>query len=189
MLASNTFLILMNFLKTKPFINIFKSPLFLAQESNKKIIILLCLAAVLITLGMPGPSIAETYQYDTTGRLTKVIYDDGSSIEYQYDNAGNIISTNICVPTGQEVCGDHVDNNCDGRTDEGCCPAEGDVNQDNSVTAADALMAFQYYLGLTNINQCQQDQADVNNDNSITPSDALCIFQEYLGLESCLTAP
>lgn len=33
---------------------------------------------------------AELYQYDDTGRLTGVIYDDGTSIAYTYDAAGNI---------------------------------------------------------------------------------------------------
>ena len=33
---------------------------------------------------------AETYQYDPAGRLTNVTYDDGSRIDYTYDNAGNI---------------------------------------------------------------------------------------------------
>ncbi len=32
---------------------------------------------------------AETYSYDDAGRLTKVVYDDGSFIRYQYDANGN----------------------------------------------------------------------------------------------------
>lgn len=35
---------------------------------------------------------AELYQYDDTGRLTGVIYDDGTSITYGYDAAGNILT-------------------------------------------------------------------------------------------------
>lgn len=34
---------------------------------------------------------AEEYRYDENDRLIKVIYDDGSYIEYHYDNTGNII--------------------------------------------------------------------------------------------------
>ncbi|MDH5784448.1 MAG: hypothetical protein OEZ16_02435 [Chromatiales bacterium] len=33
---------------------------------------------------------AETYQYDDAGRLTRVIYDNGTNITYTYDNMGNI---------------------------------------------------------------------------------------------------
>jgi YD repeat-containing protein len=32
---------------------------------------------------------ATTYEYDTLGRVIKVIYDDGSYVQYQYDAAGN----------------------------------------------------------------------------------------------------
>ncbi len=35
--------------------------------------------------------LAEEYQYDENDRLVKVIYDDGSYIEYHYDKTGNII--------------------------------------------------------------------------------------------------
>ena len=40
---------------------------------------------------------AETYTYDTVGRLTSVTYDDGSSITYNYDNAGNILKETIFI--------------------------------------------------------------------------------------------
>lgn len=33
---------------------------------------------------------AETYQYDKLNRLTKVIYEDGSYISYEYDASGNL---------------------------------------------------------------------------------------------------
>ena len=36
---------------------------------------------------------AEEYEYDDLDRVVKVIYEDGSYIEYEYDNNGNI--TNI----------------------------------------------------------------------------------------------
>jgi len=37
-------------------------------------------------------SLADTYEYDVSGRLTKVVYDDGSSTSYTYDGLGNVIS-------------------------------------------------------------------------------------------------
>ena len=71
------------------------------------------------------------------------------------------------------------------------CPPNGDVDQNGSVTAADALLAFQQTLGLAQLSACQRTIADVSPepadpDGSITASDALCIFQNALGLPSCL---
>ena len=77
------------------------------------------------------------------------------------------------------------------RRDVEPCPPDGDVDQNGSVTAADALLAFQQALGLAQLSACQRSVADVfpqpaTPDGSITASDALCIFQKALGLPSCL---
>lgn len=37
------------------------------------------------------PVEAEKYEYDRLGRVTKVTYEDGSSITYEYDANGNIL--------------------------------------------------------------------------------------------------
>ena len=79
------------------------------------------------------------------------------------------------------------------RRDIEPCPPDGDVDQNGSVTAADALLAFQQALGLAQLNACQQSIADVfpqpaTPDGAITASDALCIFQKALSLPSCLDA-
>ena len=71
------------------------------------------------------------------------------------------------------------------------CLPNGDVDRNGSVTAADALLAFQQALGLTQLTACQRDIADVTPlpsapDGNITASDALCIFQKALSLPSCL---
>ena len=73
------------------------------------------------------------------------------------------------------------------------CLPDGDVDQNGSVTAADALLVFQQALGLAQMSACQQTIADVfpqptSPDGAITASDALCIFQKALGLPSCLDA-
>ena len=73
---------------------------------------------------------------------------------------------------------------------QGCRP-DGDVDQNGSVTAADALLAFQQALSLATLNMCQLSIANVfplptTPDGAITASDALCIFQKALGLPSCL---
>ena len=71
------------------------------------------------------------------------------------------------------------------------CQPDGDVDRNGSVTAADALLAFQQALDLTQLTACQRDIADVTPlpsapDGNITASDALCIFQKALSLPSCL---
>ena len=68
---------------------------------------------------------------------------------------------------------------------------DGDVDQNGSVTAADALLAFQQALSLADLSVCQLSIADVfpqpsTPDGNITASDALCIFQKALALPSCL---
>ncbi len=45
---------------------------------------------------------ATEYSYDAIGRLTKVVYSDGTAVSYTYDSAGNRLSqvvTNPAVPT------------------------------------------------------------------------------------------
>ena len=71
------------------------------------------------------------------------------------------------------------------------CLPDGDVDQNGSVTAADALLAFQQALSLVDLDACQLSIADVYPqpaapDGNITASDALCIFQKALSLPSCL---
>ena len=73
------------------------------------------------------------------------------------------------------------------------CQPDGDVNQDGSVTAADALLVFQQALQIADppLSACEQNIADVYpvptaSDGNLTASDALCIFQKALSLVSCL---
>ena len=71
------------------------------------------------------------------------------------------------------------------------CLPDGDVDQSGSVTAQDALLAFQQALGLVELDACQFMSANVAPlptapDESVTALDALCIFQKALGLPSCL---
>lgn len=48
---------------------------------------------------------AETYEYDALDRVTKVIYDDGSYVTYEYDASGNMISTQVTEPEQEEGLG------------------------------------------------------------------------------------
>jgi hypothetical protein len=81
-------------------------------------------------------------------------------------------------------------------TSDGCittgCPHDGKVTiGDDLVTPADALLAFQFFLGQIELTDCQQDHADVevpvlDPGSMVTPADALCIFKKFLQQPSCL---
>lgn len=45
---------------------------------------------------------SATYTYDALGRVTQVLYDNGTKIVYTYDSAGNI--TNKTVTCGSGGC-------------------------------------------------------------------------------------
>lgn len=68
------------------------------------------------------------------------------------------------------------------------CSHDGDVNEDGEITPQDALMAFEHYLEISTLDDCQQDHAEVTLEGEVTPRDALCIFQKYLGIPCCLDA-
>ena len=74
------------------------------------------------------------------------------------------------------------------------CQPDGDVDQDGSVTIADALLAFQQVLSSGQLSACQLSIADVfpiptTPDGDVTVSDVSCIFQKALSLPSCLDTP
>jgi YD repeat-containing protein len=58
----------------------------------RRILLVCALPVLLLIMGQSEMVLAETYQYNPQGRLTKVTYNDGSSISYSYDNNGNILS-------------------------------------------------------------------------------------------------
>ncbi len=67
---------------------------------------------------------AETYSYDTLGRLARIVYPDGTSIDYTYDTNGNRLTLTANAPTkdtggtGGGNSGD--DNNGGGGGGGGC---------------------------------------------------------------------
>jgi len=56
------------------------------MKSYKKLLTM-CLSCVLCSTATVQ---AAQYTYDKLGRVVKVVYDDKSSVEYEYDNNGNI---------------------------------------------------------------------------------------------------
>ncbi len=66
---------------------------------NKKVINLI-LKAVLLCLLLTIPGLAGTaqYTYDNLGRLVQVVYDNGTTIVYTYDAAGNRTVQQVTTP-------------------------------------------------------------------------------------------
>lgn len=54
---------------------------------------------------------AETYEYDNLDRVTKVTYEDGSCVTYEYDASGNMTDTSVYEPETkdeEESIGDRI---------------------------------------------------------------------------------
>ena len=92
---------------------------------------------------------AQTYTYDSNNRLTKVVYDNGTTITYSYDALGNRISKKV---TGS--------------------PAEirGDVDGDGHVTMADVYAIVDFIMG-KNPSPFNENMADVNQDGMVNVAD------------------
>jgi len=56
----------------------------------------------------------------------------------------------------------------------------GDLDGSCSLTPQDALNAFLYYLGLTDLREDEAKVADVDNDGLVTPNDAILIMDMYV---------
>lgn len=54
----------------------------------------------------------------------------------------------------------------------------GDVNQDESVNSADAVLVLRHAVGLTSLDETQQVLADVNEDGQISAGDAVLILRK-----------
>jgi hypothetical protein len=69
-----------------------------------------------------------------------------------------------------------------------CCPHDGDVNEDGSITPEDSLWAFEFFMGLRDLTLCQQTRANViwEDGSGVTPADSDCIFDTFMGRPSCL---
>ncbi len=61
---------------------------------------------------------------------------------------------------------------------------KGDVNEDGSVTAADARTVLRACAGLELMTNAIEDIADVNDDGNVTPADARLILRVAAGLDS-----
>ncbi|MCR5808386.1 MAG: Ig-like domain-containing protein [Clostridiales bacterium] len=59
----------------------------------------------------------------------------------------------------------------------------GDVNLNNEVNSADALLVVRYTMNLCELEELPLFLADYNQDGDVTSADALCIIRKSMGLE------
>ena len=98
--------------------------------------------AAIMLMGMffsPAHAATATYTYDNLNRLTQVSYDNGNSIEYTYDAAGNITRVDkvgelatVDAPTVMTQAADNIAS--------GAATLHGSVNANN----AETVVSFQY---------------------------------------------
>lgn len=92
---------------------------------------------------------AQTYTYDSNNRLTKVVYDNGTTITYSFDALGNRISKTVTGSTAG---------------------IRGDVDGDGHVTMADVYSIVDFIMG-KNPSPFDENMADVNQDDNINVAD------------------
>lgn len=73
---------------------------------------------LLLTVSMIIPVKGETYTYDNLNRVTKVVYDDGSYLTYEYDANGNIKKTEKFEMENNEDLKENEDNKDDNKYDK-----------------------------------------------------------------------
>lgn len=69
------------------------------MKNNKHSVLVFAFCCVAgLSLAWSASVYSDSYSYDSTGRLTGVTYDDGTSISYTYDNAGNLSQQLVTIP-------------------------------------------------------------------------------------------
>jgi len=112
------------------------------------------LALILASCWLAASALAETYEYDTAGRLTKVVYDDKSSLAYTYDHMGNILEVKVEFNLGK-----------------------GDVNGDGVIDLKDAILVLKNLAGESGGLSPVARFADIDGDGKLSIKEVLYILQ------------
>ena len=105
---------------------------------SKKVLLLAVVATMAgLVTGNSIDAATSQYEYDDVGRMTKVTFDDGTSVAYKYDAAGNLLNVSSGEP--------------------------GDVNNDGGVNAVDVQLVINAALGIeTDFNSDINTDGSVN---------------------------
>lgn len=88
------------------------------------------IVTVMLVLSLVIPVYGETYTYDENGRVTTVIYDDGSQETYRYDKAGNV--EKVIVTTRSESTEEEEKRTTEEATEEQKDPNKDGTTQENT---------------------------------------------------------
>jgi YD repeat-containing protein len=118
------------------------------QKMRRFYLIWLSLLVFVSLLALHPTSVhADTYTYDTIGRLTKVTYEDASSITYVYDNAGNLLKRVMLAKVNlADVI--HALQVLSGITPSSPVYKEADLNADGKIGLEEVVYILQEVSGL-----------------------------------------
>ena len=110
---------------------------------------------------------AQSYEYDVDGRLVKVTYDDGATIQYRYDPSGNMLSRTVSSRVSFH---------------------RGDPNRDGRVDVSDGVFVF-LFLFDDEVSLGCRESADANNDGKIDLTDGIHLLDYIFDGEAPPAAP
>ena len=99
----------------------------------------------------PSSANAARYEYDPLNRLTRVVYDENTSIEYSYDSVGNRTRRLVIEPPNPDINRSGKVNFADfaGLAENWLKPVDhkpGDLNRDGKVDIYDLSIMADYWL-------------------------------------------
>ena len=131
------------------------------------------------------------------GKINLMQETSGHSMTSPCVDTGNDLAKNICyeVPDGN-VCMNELTTRADGIVDTGTvdmgyhnllfdCVKHGDVDFNGVITPRDALLCFQFALGMSHPTIEQECACDCDGNATISAGDAQGIFMAFLALGEC----
>ncbi|MCD4653653.1 right-handed parallel beta-helix repeat-containing protein [bacterium] len=144
--------------------------------------------------GVPGDFNISTDPLFVTGALGNYYLDNTTMKASDCINSGSTLSQLICLPSDGSVCLNMLTTRIDDiqdilQVDRGAhyyrCLHTGDVNDDGTISAGDAQMAFWITLGYLDPWPIARCRADCNGNGSVSAADAQAIFVAVLFSGSC----
>jgi len=137
-----------------------------AAERNRRVKVMATATMLLAAIVLSTPLAAVEYEYDSIGRLVRVVEENGDAIEYAYDAVGNRVRLKV---TGSATAVPGPGN-----------PAIADLDGDGLVTLEDLSMLRGVYLGGTDT-ACGPLTGDLNQDGTADREDFRFWYRAYPG--------